>query len=59
MKQGFYTLGRVQESKRFSMPEVCPDCDERQVVPILNNKYKCKECGTYWDLVDLMKEEKK
>lgn len=41
------------------MPEVCPDCDERQVVPILNNKYKCKECGTYFDLVDLIKEGKK
>ncbi len=41
------------------MPDPCPDCEERAVVPILNNKYKCKECGTYFDLVDLIKAKKK
>lgn len=41
------------------MVEPCPDCKERAVVPILNNKYKCKACGTYFDLVDLIKAKKK
>jgi ribosomal protein L37AE/L43A len=37
------------------MVDPCPECEERAVVPILNNKYKCKECDTYFDLAELMK----
>ena len=41
------------------MVDVCPKCNERAVVPILNNKYRCKGCGTYFDIVDLIKAKKK
>jgi uncharacterized protein (DUF983 family) len=32
----------------------CPKCGERAVVPFLAAKKRCKACGSYIDIVDLL-----
>lgn len=34
--------------------DTCPKCGERAVVPFLAAKKRCKACGSYIDIVDLL-----
>jgi uncharacterized protein (DUF983 family) len=37
--------------------KVCPNCQARALAPFLGPKRRCKACGTYVDVLDLMLEE--
>jgi uncharacterized protein (DUF983 family) len=44
--------GRIQQTE-VAM-DTCPKCGERAVVPFLAAKKRCKACGAYIDIVDLL-----
>jgi uncharacterized protein (DUF983 family) len=44
----------VQLRKVGDLLDTCPKCGERAVVPFLAAKKRCKACGSYIDIVDLL-----
>jgi uncharacterized protein (DUF983 family) len=34
--------------------KICPHCNARALAPILGPKRRCKACGVYVDILDLM-----